>query len=157
MRSFVVSLGGKNLSRENPYARLGVSGVVSASLVKKRDPIIGGCRKKEGYMDFLEDLFDFGGRRGRGRHGQGRSHDHHHEDDDAHHGSAHHDDDDQVHPNTDNQPLICAKCLKRAPASSKFCPECGNPFKPNFKCESCDGRLQPESKFCPACGMKTAA
>jgi RNA polymerase subunit RPABC4/transcription elongation factor Spt4 len=101
-------------------------------------------------MDFLEDLFDFGGRRGRGRHGRGQDHGQ----DDERGGFDRRDHDDH---DCHDQAVACAKCSKQVPVSSKYCDECGSPVKANFKCASCGSRLQSEAKFCPSCGVKTVA
>ncbi len=52
--------------------------------------------------------------------------------------------------------VICPKCSARIPATSKFCPECGNPLVPSaagaINCPKCGKSIPAQSKFCPECG-----
>ncbi|MCW4006731.1 MAG: SPFH domain-containing protein [Candidatus Bathyarchaeota archaeon] len=55
--------------------------------------------------------------------------------------------------------VICPKCNSKVPATSKFCPECGNPLTPPTaeatKCSKCGKSIPANSKFCPECGNPT--
>lgn len=48
----------------------------------------------------------------------------------------------------------CPKCSKQIPATSKFCPECGQPLSVNKYCPECGAKLPSSSKFCNECGHK---
>ncbi len=52
--------------------------------------------------------------------------------------------------------VICPKCSSKVPATSKFCPECGNSLTPPsteaIKCPKCGKSIPAHSKFCPECG-----
>ena len=52
--------------------------------------------------------------------------------------------------------VICPKCSSRVPATSKFCPECGNSLTPPaagaINCPKCSKSIPANSKFCPECG-----
>ncbi|MCX6553547.1 MAG: SPFH domain-containing protein [Candidatus Aminicenantes bacterium] len=56
----------------------------------------------------------------------------------------------------DERTRPCPKCKKEAPATAKFCPECGSEFPPGSFCSKCGTELQPGTKFCPACGQKNS-
>jgi len=51
--------------------------------------------------------------------------------------------------------VICPKCSSKVPATSKFCPECGNSLTPPsteaIKCPKCGKSIPAHSKFCPEC------
>jgi membrane protease subunit (stomatin/prohibitin family) len=55
--------------------------------------------------------------------------------------------------------VICPKCNAKIPATSKFCPECGNAITPpsseTMACPKCGKTIPSASKFCPECGEKT--
>ncbi|MCL1912871.1 MAG: zinc ribbon domain-containing protein [Eubacteriaceae bacterium] len=54
------------------------------------------------------------------------------------------------------QEKTCPVCNALVPATSKFCPECGNSLEaPKFICLACNAELDKEYKFCPDCGEKT--
>jgi rRNA maturation endonuclease Nob1 len=99
-------------------------------------------------MDFIEDLFDFGGSRHgrRGRHGD-------HDQDDEHRGFEH---DDHDGHSQGNRVSVCPRCSNRVPATSRFCSECGSLILEKRKCASCGVDLPANSKFCPSCGAKAA-
>lgn len=52
--------------------------------------------------------------------------------------------------------VICPKCGSKVPATSKFCPECGEELAPpsaeTVKCPNCGKLVPSKSKFCPECG-----
>ncbi len=54
--------------------------------------------------------------------------------------------------------IICPKCNSPVPATSKFCPECGNqiaaPSAATKKCPNCGHSMLATDKFCPECGQK---
>jgi len=54
--------------------------------------------------------------------------------------------------------VICPKCGSHVPATSKFCPECGNALTPpaaaTIKCPNCGHSIPANSKFCPDCGTQ---
>jgi membrane protease subunit (stomatin/prohibitin family) len=54
--------------------------------------------------------------------------------------------------------VICPKCNAQVPATSKFCPECGNPLTPpstaSMICPKCGKSIPANSKFCPDCGSQ---
>jgi membrane protease subunit (stomatin/prohibitin family) len=54
--------------------------------------------------------------------------------------------------------VICPKCAARAPATSKFCPGCGEKLTPlavgTVKCPKCGKLIPSTSKFCPECGAE---
>ncbi|MCW4018594.1 MAG: SPFH domain-containing protein [Candidatus Bathyarchaeota archaeon] len=54
--------------------------------------------------------------------------------------------------------VICPKCNSRVPATSKFCPECGNSLTPPtagaINCPKCGKSIPAGSKFCPECGQQ---
>ncbi|RJS88784.1 hypothetical protein DRO56_02000 [Candidatus Bathyarchaeota archaeon] len=54
--------------------------------------------------------------------------------------------------------IICPKCGSRIPATSKFCPECGQPLEVRAvetkKCPKCGAEVLKSAKFCPECGHK---
>ncbi len=54
--------------------------------------------------------------------------------------------------------VICPKCSSRIPATSRFCPDCGEQLTPpsggTMKCPKCDKVISAKSKFCPECGEK---
>ena len=54
--------------------------------------------------------------------------------------------------------LICPKCNSRIPATSKFCPECGQPLEiravETKKCPKCGSEVLKSAKFCSECGHK---
>ncbi|MFB0543209.1 MAG: SPFH domain-containing protein [Candidatus Bathyarchaeia archaeon] len=54
--------------------------------------------------------------------------------------------------------VICPKCNSRVPATSKFCPECGQPLEVRAvetkKCPKCGGEALKSAKFCSECGHK---
>ena len=49
-------------------------------------------------------------------------------------------------------------CAAKVPATSKFCPECGEKLTPlatgTVKCPKCGKFIPSTSKFCPECGAK---
>ncbi|GMO40090.1 MAG: SPFH domain-containing protein [Termitinemataceae bacterium] len=47
--------------------------------------------------------------------------------------------------------VFCAKCAKKYPTTSKFCPHCGNPYSP---CPRCGSDNLPGSKRCVSCGSE---
>jgi membrane protease subunit (stomatin/prohibitin family) len=49
----------------------------------------------------------------------------------------------------------CPACHKPAPATAKFCPECGAQFPPGSFCRNCGAVLKDKDKFCSGCGQKT--
>jgi len=49
--------------------------------------------------------------------------------------------------------VFCAKCAKKYPATSKFCPFCGNQYNP---CPRCGSDNLPGSKRCTSCGTELA-
>jgi len=55
--------------------------------------------------------------------------------------------------------VICPKCSGKVPATSKFCPECGEKLTPpttdTVKCSKCGKLIPATSKFCPECGEKS--
>ncbi len=62
-----------------------------------------------------------------------------------------------------NQPQTrsCPKCGTLVPASSSFCPNCGNPMQPPqstsaLKCPKCGTEAPAGTKFCPNCGTSLA-
>jgi uncharacterized OB-fold protein len=107
-------------------------------------------------MDFLEDLFDLGGRRRHGQGGYGHD-DHQHGHDDRNYRSENPEDGHRYREPQDIAVIPCGKCgSKRAPGF-KFCPECGTPAATSRKCESCGIDVLPQAKFCPSCGTKVPA
>ena len=54
--------------------------------------------------------------------------------------------------------VICPKCNSRVPATSKFCPECGQPLEARpvetKKCPKCGSEALKSAKFCPECGHR---
>lgn len=52
--------------------------------------------------------------------------------------------------------VFCANCAKKYPATSKFCPFCGNPYNP---CPVCGSDNLRTAKRCTTCGadLGTAA
>jgi membrane protease subunit (stomatin/prohibitin family) len=58
--------------------------------------------------------------------------------------------------------LLCPECQARVPATSKFCPNCGNtlakqPASTETKtCPNCKQVVPPTAKFCQNCGEKTS-
>jgi membrane protease subunit (stomatin/prohibitin family) len=54
--------------------------------------------------------------------------------------------------------VICPKCNARIPATSKFCPECGQILEAKAvetkKCPKCGKDVLKSAKFCPECGQK---
>jgi len=54
--------------------------------------------------------------------------------------------------------VICPKCNSRIPATSKFCPECGQSLEVRVvetkKCPKCGNEVLKSAKFCPDCGNK---
>lgn len=54
--------------------------------------------------------------------------------------------------------VTCPKCKALVPATSKFCPECGNSLKPpstaTMICFKCGHLIPSSSKFCPECGVQ---
>ncbi len=52
----------------------------------------------------------------------------------------------------------CGKCGTLVAATTKFCPECGNPMVPEKpkqkKCLRCGKEVEPGTKFCPECGYE---
>ncbi len=54
--------------------------------------------------------------------------------------------------------VICPKCSSKVPATSKFCPECGNALTPPsagaINCPNCGKSIPANSKFCPECGKQ---
>jgi len=54
--------------------------------------------------------------------------------------------------------VICPKCNSRIPATSKFCPECGQSLEiravETKKCPKCGNEVLKSAKFCPDCGNK---
>ena len=54
--------------------------------------------------------------------------------------------------------VICPKCNSRIPATSKFCPECGQSLEiravETKKCPKCGSEVLKSAKFCPDCGNK---
>jgi membrane protease subunit (stomatin/prohibitin family) len=87
-------------------------------------------------------------------------------------------------PSMVRREIFCAKCAKKYPATSNFCPSCGNRYNPCPRCGSdnlegskrcvscgtplaqqtaqgmgdacsrCGALAAPGTKFCPACGNK---
>ena len=51
--------------------------------------------------------------------------------------------------------MTCTKCGATAPASARFCPECGTSLQAS--CTSCGSALLPSAKFCAECGTPTGA
>ena len=51
--------------------------------------------------------------------------------------------------------MTCTKCGATAPASARFCPECGTSLQAS--CTSCGSALLPGAKFCAECGTPTGA
>jgi membrane protease subunit (stomatin/prohibitin family) len=49
--------------------------------------------------------------------------------------------------------VFCAKCAKKYPATSSFCPYCGNKYNP---CPRCGSDNLPGSKRCVSCGSELA-
>lgn len=54
--------------------------------------------------------------------------------------------------------IICPKCNAHIPATSKFCPECGQILEAKAvetkKCPNCGKDILKSAKFCPECGHK---
>jgi hypothetical protein len=50
--------------------------------------------------------------------------------------------------------VFCAKCSKKYPATSSFCPFCGNKYNP---CPRCGSDNIAGSKRCVSCGSELAA
>ncbi len=50
--------------------------------------------------------------------------------------------------------VVCSACGKSAPASSKFCPDCGAKIEAKKFCANCGNELALGTKFCPNCGTK---
>jgi len=54
--------------------------------------------------------------------------------------------------------VICPKCGSRIPATSKFCPDCGQSLEVRAvetkKCPKCGNEVLKSAKFCPECGNK---
>jgi ribosomal protein L40E len=110
-------------------------------------------------MDFLEDLFDRGGRKRQNKGGFLQNEDHHNDD---------HDDDHDHHqqypansyPQAPSNPTafqpgaVCRKCSTPTVQGAKFCHVCGaaNEMIPN--CASCGSKLPANALFCPQCGYK---
>jgi membrane protease subunit (stomatin/prohibitin family) len=93
-------------------------------------------------MDFLEDLFDFGGDRKRGRGKGGRD--------------DHDDHDDRDHDRRGSkEDLTCTKCSKPVISGAKFCPNCGAEISAQAFCVKCGIKLMQGSAFCQECGTKT--
>jgi membrane protease subunit (stomatin/prohibitin family) len=57
--------------------------------------------------------------------------------------------------------VICPKCASKVPATSKFCPECGNQLTPPsagaMTCPNCGKSIPAGSKFCPECGTQLSS
>lgn len=51
----------------------------------------------------------------------------------------------------------CPKCQAQVPASSRFCPSCGEQLLVTKKCPSCAKDVDGSAKFCPECGANLAA
>lgn len=49
---------------------------------------------------------------------------------------------------------VCSKCNANVPATSKFCPECGNQMPTAKFCPECGNKVAADAKFCPECGKK---
>jgi membrane protease subunit (stomatin/prohibitin family) len=49
--------------------------------------------------------------------------------------------------------VFCAKCAKKYPATSRFCPHCGNPYNP---CPRCGSDNLGNSRRCVSCGTDLA-
>jgi membrane protease subunit (stomatin/prohibitin family) len=64
----------------------------------------------------------------------------------------------QQQPSTGGQPqpaaTTCSQCGKPAPATAKFCPECGAPQART--CPKCSKPVDAGARFCPECGEKLA-
>ena len=54
----------------------------------------------------------------------------------------------------ENPTITCSKCGAVIPASSKFCPECGEKVALKKFCPECGAKLNGDEKFCPECGHK---
>ncbi len=54
--------------------------------------------------------------------------------------------------------VICPKCSSQIPATSKFCPECGQPLEiravETKKCPKCGSEVLKSVKFCSECGHR---
>jgi predicted amidophosphoribosyltransferase len=49
--------------------------------------------------------------------------------------------------------VFCAKCAKKYPATSSFCPFCGNKYSP---CPRCGNDNLPGARRCVSCGVELA-
>lgn len=52
-------------------------------------------------------------------------------------------------PEKTKSTVVCSHCKALFPQTSKFCPECGNEYRP---CPKCKADLNPETTVCPDCG-----
>lgn len=60
--------------------------------------------------------------------------------------------------NTNNgQTKACPNCNAMAPATAKFCANCGNAFPEENKCPHCNAPVAAGAKFCANCGKSLAA
>src|ERR1700759_1413071 len=51
--------------------------------------------------------------------------------------------------------MLCQKCSAENPQGSRFCIQCGNPFR--RLCQNCGFGNPPEARFCAQCGAPLAA
>ncbi|GEM_PF-1653235 len=58
-------------------------------------------------------------------------------------------------PKSKADTMTCASCGEANPKGSKFCLDCGRPFK--AQCGACSETLPPKAKFCNACGEQVDA
>lgn len=56
--------------------------------------------------------------------------------------------------NNTNNSKQCSNCNATVPATSKFCPECGNKMPVDKFCPECGNKVSSTSKFCPECGKQ---
>lgn len=49
---------------------------------------------------------------------------------------------------------VCSNCNANVPATSKFCPECGNKMPTEKFCPECGNKVSATAKFCPECGKQ---
>lgn len=109
-------------------------------------------------LDYLENLFNPGGRKRRKHDGfleqPCRHHDHHDDDD---HRRKFPDHDFQVYrsnPGMSSLGVVCIHWSTPLVSGAKFCHQCGKSMVADTNCASCGSQLLNGAAFCPHCGYK---